>query len=168
MTRFIMSIREAVQLVIESAYLARGGEVFITKMPVIRIKDLAEVMVQELAPIYGYSSQTIPIDIIGVKPGEKMYEELMNHEETRRAIELRSYFTVLPAFTCLYRNIEYTYLNIVSNTVANPYNSQNEIPLSKQHLASFLKENGLLEEDPTETQHPAERYWPNGSCAISN
>ena len=53
MTRFIMSIKQAVSLVIESAYLARGGEVFITKMPVIRILDLAEVMIGELAPIYG-------------------------------------------------------------------------------------------------------------------
>ena len=54
MTRFIMSITEAVRLVIESAYLARGGEVFITKMPVIRIQDLAEVMIRELAPVYGH------------------------------------------------------------------------------------------------------------------
>jgi len=168
MTRFIMSIREAVQLVIESAYLSRGGEVFITKMPVIRIKDLAEVMIQELAPLYGHSSQEIPIDIIGVKPGEKMYEELMNHEETRRAMELPRYFAVLPAFTCLYRNIDYAYPDIISNTVPNAYNSQNEAPLTKQELSRFLRENDLLEEDPSEAQHPAERYWPNGPCAVSN
>ncbi len=50
MTRFIMSIEEAVKLVIESSALACGGEVFITKMPIIRIQDLAEVMIEELAP----------------------------------------------------------------------------------------------------------------------
>ena len=50
MTRFIMSIKQAVQLVIDSAFLAQGGEVFVTKMPVIRIQDLAEVMINELAP----------------------------------------------------------------------------------------------------------------------
>ena len=59
MTRFIMSIKEAVRLVIESAYLAKGGEVFITKMPVIRISDLAEVMIDELAHHYGHSPQDI-------------------------------------------------------------------------------------------------------------
>ena len=164
MTRFIMSIREAVQLVIESVYFARGGEVFITKMPVMRIKDLAEVMVQELAPIYGYSPKSIPIDIIGVKPGEKMYEELMNHEETRRAIELHRYFAVLPAFTCLYRNVDYAYPELVSNAVPDPYNSQIEAPLTKLQLARFLKENRLLEEDLTETRHPDQRYWPD-ACA---
>ena len=53
MTRFIMSLEGAIHLVIESACDALGGEVFITKMPAIRIKDLAEVMIRELAPGYG-------------------------------------------------------------------------------------------------------------------
>jgi FlaA1/EpsC-like NDP-sugar epimerase len=164
MTRFIMSIEEAVRLVIESAYLARGGEVFITKMPVIRIEDLAEVMIEELASVYGYSSKKIKIAIIGTKPGEKMYEELMNAEETRRAWELQCYFVVLPAFGCLYRSITYEYPAIVSGVVTNPYHSDNERPLSKDQLKTFLRENDLLEEDPRELQHPAERYWPDGSC----
>ena len=158
MTRFIMSIQEAVRLVIESAYIAFGGEVYITKMPVIRIKDLAEVMIKELAPIYGHSSNDIQIKIIGTKPGEKMYEELMNEEETRRAFELKRYFVVQPAFGCRYRNIDYKYADILNNTVTKPYNSDNEIPLSKNQLAKFLRENNLLEEDPSEFYHPAERY----------
>jgi len=108
MTRFIMSIEEAVHLVLESATLACGGEVFITKMPVIRIKDLAEVMINEFAPIHGFNPHDIEIKIIGVKPGEKMYEELMSEEETRRALELELYFAVTPAFTSFYREIDYT------------------------------------------------------------
>lgn len=162
MTRFIMSIKEAVRLVIESVYIAFGGEVFITKMPVIRIQDLADVMIQELASVYGHSPENIQVEIIGTKPGEKMYEELMNHEETRRALELKRYFVVRPAFNSSYRDINYMYSNIMNKTVANPYNSRNEPPLSKNRLAEFLKENELLEEDITEFQHPAERHWPNG------
>jgi FlaA1/EpsC-like NDP-sugar epimerase len=164
MTRFIMSIEEAVRLVIESAYLARGGEVFITKMPVIRIEDLAEVMIEELASVYGHSPGKINIEIIGTKPGEKMYEELMNTEETRRAWELQRYFVVLPAFTCLYRNITYSYPEMDSESVAKPYNSASEPPLSKEQLTMFLEENRLLEEDPTHREHPAERYWPDETC----
>ncbi len=147
MTRFIMSIREAVKLVIDSASYARGGEVFITKMPVVCIQDLAEVMIQELAGTYNHRPETIQIKNIGVKPGEKMYEELMNLEETRRAWELKQYFVVLPAFTGLYRNIEYAYSGIVSTTVTNPYNSGNETCLSKDQLAAFLRKNNLLEDD---------------------
>lgn len=160
MTRFIMSINSAVRLVVESAYLARGGEVFITKMPVIRIQDLAEVMIQELASVYGYSAGDIRIEIIGTKPGEKMYEELMNQEETRRAWELKDYFVVSPAFTSIYRKIDYEYPDILTRTVTNPYNSANEAPLSQDQLAKFLVDNNLLAEDPADRLHPAERFWP--------
>ena len=145
MTRFIMSIKEAVQLVIDSAHIMLGGEVFVTKMPVIRIQDLAEVMIRELAPAYGYSPEEISIETIGVKPGEKMYEELMNFEETRRSWELERYFVVLPAFTHIYRDINYEYPDVRSKDVSNPYHSENETPLSKDQLAAFLRENSLLD-----------------------
>ncbi|MFH2218514.1 MAG: polysaccharide biosynthesis protein [Pseudomonadota bacterium] len=164
MTRFIMSIKDAVQLVIDSAHIARGGEVFVTKMPVIRIQDLAEVMIRELAHVHGHRPEDISIETIGVQPGEKMYEELMNSEETRRSLELERYFAILPALTCNNRNVGYEYPGIRSKTVEQPYHSANETPLSKVRLASFLKENHLLFEDPLETRHPAERYWPDETC----
>ncbi|MBW2608802.1 MAG: SDR family NAD(P)-dependent oxidoreductase [Deltaproteobacteria bacterium] len=160
MTRFIMSIREAVRLVIDSAGLAKGGEVFVTKMPVIRIQDLAEVMIQELAPEYGRRPEDIKIEYIGTKPGEKMYEELMNLEEIRRALELERYFVVAPAFTGLNYNIYKEYPDIVSDEVTNPYHSGNEEPLSRDQLIEFLKENELLEESMDKEGHPSERYWP--------
>jgi len=165
MTRFIMSIHAAVRLVIESGCLARGGEVFITKMPAIRIQDLAQVMIRELAPPYGYEPEDVRIKIIGTKPGEKMYEELMNDEETRRVFELEQYFVVLPAFTCLYRNIAYDYPRLIARGADRPYNSANQAPLNQAELLDFLVSNRLLEEDSAERAHPAERYWPNGSCS---
>ncbi|MEJ2169840.1 MAG: polysaccharide biosynthesis protein, partial [Desulfobacterales bacterium] len=146
MTRFIMSLEEAIRLVIESAHHAVGGEVFITKMPAIRIQDLAEVMITDLAPRYGLSPLDIEIKIIGSKPGEKMYEELMNEEEIRRTWELKKYFVVLPAYGSIYRKIAYSYANIVSKTIAKPYNSVNHPPLSQSQLAEFLQAHKLLEE----------------------
>lgn len=163
MSRFIMSIQDAVRLVIESTLIARGGEVFITKMPVINIKLLADVMIEELAPLFGFRTQDIRIQQIGTKPGEKMYEELMNVEETRRAWELDRYFVVHPAFDWVYCNGSYTYPDVLSEVVENPYNSSNEKPLSKDELTTFLKDNRLLEE-PEDGRHPASRYWPNGVC----
>jgi FlaA1/EpsC-like NDP-sugar epimerase len=160
MTRFIMSIQQAVRLVADSAQLACGGEVFITKMPVILIKDLAEVMIEELAPRYGHDPASISITNIGVKPGEKMYEELMNIEETRRVWELPLYFSVLPAFKSLHKDIRYIYPEVISQKVDNPYHSGNEKPLSREELRGFLKENQLLLEEDTEHRHPEERYWP--------
>ncbi|HKJ87815.1 MAG TPA: SDR family NAD(P)-dependent oxidoreductase, partial [Gammaproteobacteria bacterium] len=72
MTRFVMSIEESVRLVIDSAALAQGGEVFITKMPVVRIADLARVMIDELASGYGHDPESLSITEIGTKPGEKL------------------------------------------------------------------------------------------------
>jgi FlaA1/EpsC-like NDP-sugar epimerase len=159
MTRFIMSIREAVRLVIDSAGLARGGEVFVTKMPVIRIKDLAEVMVQELSSVYGHDPDKIAVTNIGTKPGEKMYEELMSLEETRRAVELPRYFAVLPAFRGIYRDIDYTYPEVVSTKVTNPYVSADESLLSQDELRTFLMSNDLVVKD-RRSEHPDRRYWP--------
>ena len=145
MTRFIMSLKEAIQLVIESAGEALGGEVFITKMPAIRIKDLAEVMIRELAPGYGLSPEDIEIVQIGNKPGEKMYEELMNEEEIRRAWELKKYFVLMPAWGSIYRYVDYQYSNVVNKTVSKPYNSANHSPLSPSDLAEFLHTHKLLQ-----------------------
>jgi FlaA1/EpsC-like NDP-sugar epimerase len=145
MTRFIMSIPQAVRLVIDSADLARGGEVFITKMPVIRIADLAQAMIDALAPLYGHDPKKISIQHIGAKPGEKLYEELMNDEETRRALELPLYFSVLPAFRGIYDDIQYDYADLVSDRVTSRYVSADETPLPLPQIRSFLKQNGLLE-----------------------
>lgn len=144
MTRFIMTVEEAAKLVIDSHQYAKGGEVFITKMPVIRIIDLAEVMIEELAPSLGIEPKDIDIVEIGAKPGEKLYEELMSDEETRRAVELKEYFSVLPAFRSVYKDIEYDYADIVEKEVNNPYNSSAEPALTKEELRVFLKSNNLL------------------------
>ena len=160
MTRFIMSVSEAVKLVIDSHSLAKGGEVFITKMPVLRIKDLAQVMIKILAPHFGHDPQKIEIKEIGVKPGEKMYEELMSDEETRRAWELKDYFVVQPAFRSMYRKIEYDYSDIVSKTVDRPYISSDEPTMTQEQIEEFFVKYKLLDLPSEISRHPDERYWP--------
>lgn len=157
MTRFVMSLEESVHLVIDSALIARGGEVLITKMPVIRIEDLAAVMIEELAPQFGRDPADYEINIIGSKPGEKLYEELMSDEEVRRTVELANYFSVMPAFRGIYRDISYDYDDVISTTVNNPYISKNESSLSVEELRQFLVDNKLLENI---TGGVASRYWP--------
>jgi len=157
MTRFVMSIEESVKLVIDSAMQARGGEVFITKMPVVRIEDLAKAMIAELAPRYGYAPENIQITEIGTKPGEKLYEELMSPEETRRALELKRYFSVLPAFRGIYNEISYDYADLVNSTVTNPYVSAEEVPFSVGQIRQLLKDYGLLGEPE---ENADKRYWP--------
>jgi FlaA1/EpsC-like NDP-sugar epimerase len=145
MTRFIMTLGEAVRLVIESTFMAKGGEVFVTKMPVLRIEDLAEVMIDILAEKSAYQPDEIEVKVIGSKPGEKFFEELMSEEETRRTVELPHYFTVLPAFKSVYQEINYTYPDMVEGKVCRPYNSASEKAMTKAELKNFLIKHKLME-----------------------
>ena len=144
MTRFVMSIEEAVRLVINSSIKAKGGEVFITKMPVISIPDLARAMIELLAPKYGFDIKKIKIKKIGKKPGEKIYEELMNEEEVRRSIELKDFFSVTPAFKGVYKKIAYDYKDIQSLKINKAYISNKETKLSIQEIKKILLQNNLL------------------------
>ena len=145
MTRFIMTLEEAVSLVLDSTFMARGGEVFVTKMPVVRIADLAAVMIEALAPAYGFRPVDIPITLIGSRPGEKLYEELLNEEEIRRTVELTRFFAITPAFKSVYQSIEYNYETLVAESVGRPYNSAIETPMSRDQLADYLGRHAILQ-----------------------
>lgn len=137
MTRFIMTLEEAAALVLESVWLARGGEVMVTKMPVARIEDIAEVMRDELS-----NGRDIEIKEIGVKPGEKMYEELMNDEEVRRTWEYGDFFVVLSAFVDK-NSSDYGYLKDSEQT-SHPYSSMNEKHMSREEVRDYFLSRGLL------------------------
>jgi FlaA1/EpsC-like NDP-sugar epimerase len=144
MTRFIMSIRQSAQLLIEAIRLAKGGEVFITKMPTVRIIDIAETMIEALAPHYGFDPQKIDITIIGAKPGEKLYEELMSEEESTRSVELTNMFVTLPAFRAIYKRIDYVYPGLQSEEVIKPYTSANQPYMTKEEIKKFLGDSGII------------------------
>ena len=159
MTRFVMTVEEAVELVLNSANEAKGGEVFVTKMPVMKIKELAIAMIEELA------QGEIEINEIGGKPGEKLYEELMSDEETRRAIELDKFFIVLPAFRGIYSDINYDYSKTVSKFVKDPYVSEHQTSLTVNEIKDFLRINKLLLDINPNKQRT--RYWPGDKEAKS-
>jgi len=145
MTRFVMTEDEAVNLLLSAASMARGGDVLITKMKVIKISDLAASLIEVLAPRFGHDPASIGITITGTRPGEKMFEELMNVEEVRRSIELERMFAVLPAVRDLYDEQEYEYDTLKRKTVTRPYNSSNEEHLSQAELTEYLLSSNLLD-----------------------
>jgi FlaA1/EpsC-like NDP-sugar epimerase len=137
MTRFTMTLNEAAALVLQSIWLACGGEVMVTKMPVVRIEDLATVMRDAL-------SEGRPIEIveIGAKPGEKMYEELMNAEEVRRTYEFGSFFVILPAFASPDSE---TYSQLAdAPQPERPYISANEAAMSSADVAAYFRRHDLI------------------------
>jgi FlaA1/EpsC-like NDP-sugar epimerase len=79
MTRYFMTIPEAVQLVIEATGIAEGGDVFVLDMgEPVRIMDLAQNMIRLSGMEPG---RDIQIEVTGVRPGEKLHEELFNLDE---------------------------------------------------------------------------------------
>jgi FlaA1/EpsC-like NDP-sugar epimerase len=95
MTRFMMTIPQAVDLVFKATKLARGGEIFIFKMSVVKLKDLAETLIEKFASKYRYKNENISIKVIGARKGEKMHEKLMLEEEAQFAYETDEMFIVI-------------------------------------------------------------------------
>ncbi|MFC1500323.1 polysaccharide biosynthesis protein [Candidatus Zixiibacteriota bacterium] len=89
MTRFLMSLKHAIELVIYAFEHARPGDMFVQKSPACRIEDLA-LAVRDLC---GASN---PVELIGIRHGEKAHESLLSQEERSRAHEEGSYFRISP------------------------------------------------------------------------
>lgn len=142
MTRFMMSMSGAVELVLKTAEISHGGEVFILKMPVIKLSDLAEVLIEELAPKHGHLPENIGIDVIGIKPGEKMYEELMTEDEASRSYELDDMYIVVPEMKELMQPNPYVYS--AKLITSNDYISKDSKPISKDEIRTILQTDKLI------------------------
>ena len=97
MTRFVMSTDRAVELAIRAGEIARGGEVFVFKMPVARLSDLVTAAIEVVAPLRGLDPARIATTPIGPRAGEKSYEELMTEDESTRARDIGDMYAVLPS-----------------------------------------------------------------------
>jgi UDP-N-acetylglucosamine 4,6-dehydratase/5-epimerase len=94
MTRFFMTIPQAVGLVLAAAERMVGHEVFVLKMDVARIMDIAEVMIEELAPQFGMKPSDIAIEYIGKRAGEKIHEYLFTEDEAPNITVLDDMFVI--------------------------------------------------------------------------
>lgn len=141
MTRFICTIDDAVDILLKSAEFAVGGEIFIKKMPSIRILDLAEILVQYLAPILLKDPNKIKIITTQKQQSEKLFEELITLHESERSLEFEDYYCILP--TVKNTNL-INYATENSKTVTSEISSENSIHLTKQEILDFLLKNKLV------------------------
>ena len=87
MTRFWITLEEGVKFVVDCIEKMKGGEIFIPKIPSMKIMDLAEVI-----------ASNAKRKVIGIRPGEKLHEVLLTEEEARHAREFDKYFVIEPEF----------------------------------------------------------------------
>jgi UDP-N-acetylglucosamine 4,6-dehydratase/5-epimerase len=94
MTRFVMTMADAVDLIVTAGATSDGGEIYVPKLKSLNVIDLAEAMVELLALENGYHPSDIKIIETGKQAGEKMVEELMTDDEAEYACDEGAYFVV--------------------------------------------------------------------------
>lgn len=130
MTRFVMSLEEAVELVLCAMEAGESGDILVQKAPAATIGDLARAVTDIFAPGH-------PIEVIGIRHGEKMYETLLTNEECARAVDLGNYFRV----PCDKRGLNYDQYFHTGSIQRNPlaeFNSNNTCRMDAQQVKRKL------------------------------
>jgi len=135
MTRFMMTLSESVELVLYAMTNAKGGEVFVKKAPACLVTDLAKAMIKK----YGDGNLS-NVKTVGIRPGEKIDEVLVNEYEIRRSLESDNFFVIYPEYGKYQEN--HSYPSGYEYTSAN----------TKQ-LASYESIAGLLDQMGEDTYY---------------
>ena len=127
MTRFWITLKDGVRFVIDCISRLKGGEIFVPKIPSMKIFDVAQAIAPESK-----------INIVGIRPGEKIHEVLLTEDEARHAYELDDFFVIEPEFSFWTKNNGYNGTNIPNNY---QYASNlNDNWISKEKLRKMIKE----------------------------
>ncbi len=96
MTRFWITLQEGIDFVMENLAMMRGGEIFVPKLPSVRITDLATAMAPDMKQ-----------EVIGIRPGEKLHEIMCPADDSHLTIEFEKYFVIRPSITFFDRDYDY-------------------------------------------------------------
>lgn len=139
MTRFMMTLDDALDLVLYAFEHANNGDIFVQKAPAATIETLASAMKEIL------SKTDCPINIIGTRHGEKLYEVLLSREEMANAEDRGDYFRIIPDL----RDLNYTkYVSAGEHkiTQSTEYNSHNTQRLDVQGMKKLLMKLDFINE----------------------
>jgi len=141
MTRFIMSTERAIELILKATSIARGSEIFILRMPAVKIHDLAEILVEHHSFKHGHSPENIKIKLIGAKSGEKIHEHLLTDYEKQYAKLIDNDLIVLEPLIRARRGLEmYKNVDVDDNKMPEGSfnNSSDEKLLTKEEIKKLL------------------------------
>lgn len=131
MSRFFMTIPQAVDLILKCSTKSEKGEIFVLKMPAIKIQELANAMIEYCNEVYS-TKKDIEIIKIGIRPGEKMFEELIIDDEKGKLEDKDDYFIIKDGIS----HNEFKSLNF-------SYSSNDIEFLSKDEIKKILYEINL-------------------------
>lgn len=130
MQRFVITKEQAIDLVLRASSMMVGGEVFLFKMPVIKVEDLADIMIDK------YGSKETKKAYIGLRQGETLDEDLLTSEECLRALETGDMFIILPTTLEDRSCINYDQATKVQEGFR--YSSDSQEAISKNELKELL------------------------------
>ena len=125
MTRYLLTLEEAIELVFHATKFGKSGQLFVKKMPACRIVDLAGVMGEIFANDPNY-----PVKEVGIRPGEKIHELLVSEEEMRRAKETESHYII-------HKHGVLEKPELIAQI--NEYASNTYAPLTREQIKELLK-----------------------------
>ncbi|MED4268281.1 polysaccharide biosynthesis protein [Priestia megaterium] len=135
MTRFFLTLEDAIKLVFKATFESIGGEIFVMKMPTCKIIDLAHVLIE------ASNKENIDIEILGIRPGEKIHELLLSEYESTMTIAYDDeYFVILPPIHIEGLKEHYSGYKPVDLI---DYNSSKEL-LSKNEIKNMLLRGGFI------------------------
>ncbi|WP_273850196.1 polysaccharide biosynthesis protein [Guptibacillus spartinae] len=135
MTRFFLTLEDAIKLLFKATYESRGGEIFVMKMPTCKIYDLAEVLID------ASGVQGVKIVEQGIRPGEKLHEILFSEYESQTTVYYdQEYFVILP--TIEIKGLEEHYSAFKPVKLTN-YNSSEDL-MTKDEIKAMLIKGGFM------------------------
>ena len=135
MTRFFLTLEDAIKLLFKASYESVGGEIFVMKMPTCKILDLAEVLIE------ASGKKTVKIVELGIRPGEKLHEILFSEYESKNTITYdENYYVILPTIDIPGLRKHYSRFPSVK---LESYNSSEGL-MTKQELKELLIKGGFL------------------------
>ncbi len=135
MTRFFLTIEEAIKLVFKATFESLGGEIFVMKMPACKIIDLAQVLIE------ASNRKNIEVEILGIRPGEKIHELLLSEYESLTTITYDDeYFVILPQIYI--EGLKNHYSKFKPANLTN-YNSSKDL-MSKEEIKEVLKKGRFI------------------------
>ncbi|MFC0189093.1 polysaccharide biosynthesis protein [Fictibacillus aquaticus] len=135
MTRFFLTLQDAIKLLFKATYESLGGEIFVMKMPTCKITDLAEVLIEESGV------ENVDMIEIGTRPGEKLHELLLSeYESVTSVLYDNEYFVILPTIPIDGLNEFYS---IYEKADLKSYSSEDNL-MSKDEIKKMLHKGGFL------------------------